>query len=239
MITQSLVAVGDSLLEIDHIFVCVDVEPDPREFSQLGLLCSERVIRREEQGTASRLIFFNNVYLELVWIENPQQAEIYAMRSGVDYLARSQWRVSRFCPFGIALRHSEVRDSSAELGIFEQTSSAIDEVIRLASSNLVAQWEPLCYIIPSAIALTTLFAHAQSMQGQLTNHALGIQHLTHTSLAIQHSGTLTSPISMLSMEEIVELKREQPFELILTFDSHRQGQCLSLASLNLPITLKY
>ena len=239
MITQSLVTVGDSLLEIDHIFICVDAEPDPREFAQLGLICSDQVVRRVGQGTASRLVFFNNIYLELVWVEDAEQAEIYAMRSGIDYLSRSQWKVSQHCPLGIALRQRKRSNAGAELDIFGQSSKSIDGVIRLASSNLVAQWEPFCYMIPSAIALTTLFAQSRAMQGQVTNHALGIQRLTHAHIEIEHDGPLTPPISMLKRDGIVDLAQNRMFELILTFDDHQQGQCLSLSSLDIPVTLKY
>ncbi|MEM9212776.1 MAG: hypothetical protein AAGD25_00235 [Cyanobacteria bacterium P01_F01_bin.150] len=239
MITQSSVTVGDLLLEIDHIFICVDAEPDPGAFARLGLICSDQVVRREQQGIASRLVFFNNVYLEFVWVEDAEQAEIYAMRSGIDYLSRAQWKVSQYCPLGVALRHCNVNDPDPDLNVFNHTSNVADGVIRLEASNLVAQWEPFCYIIPSAIALTTLFARSRTMQGQLTNHALGIQRLTHAHMSMEHEGPLTPPMSMLEKVGIVELTQNQQFELILTFDQHRQGRCLDLVSLDIPVILRY
>ena len=245
MITQSSVVVGSSLLEIDHIFICVDAEPDPRIFDQLGLVCPDQYVRRFEQGIASRLVFFHNIYLELVWVENPEQAEIYAMRSGIDYTARSRWQVSTYCPFGIALRQTITdvsRDASRSqiaLEAFTQKSDSVGGFVRLASENLVAQWEPFCYIIPSALALTTLFAHAQATRGQVTSHALGIQRLTHTRVCMEYPGTLTAPVSMLQTNNILELQQGRSFNLVLTFDHHRQNRSLSLHSLNIPLMLQY
>ena len=245
MITQSSVVVGHSLLEIDHIFICVDAEPDPRTFEQLGLVCPEQCVRRFEQGIASRLVFFNNIYLELVWVENPEQAEMYAMRSGLDYVARSQWKATTYCPFGIALRQAITdvsRDACCSRMASEtwgQASDSMGGLVRLASANLVAQWEPFCYVIPSAVALTTLFSNAQTTQGQVTSHALGIQRLTHAKVCMAYPGTLTAPVSMLQANDILELEQGWPFNLVLTFDHHRQKQSISLHALDIPLTLQY
>ena len=75
-----------TLLEINHIFVCLQTAPDKQSLEKIGLICSENIRNNPQQGTASMIIFFEHTYIELVWLENSTMAEIYDMYSGIDFI---------------------------------------------------------------------------------------------------------------------------------------------------------
>ena len=59
--------INETLLQIDHIFVCLETAPDKQFLKEKGLICSDNVTYHRQQGTASRIIFFENTYIELIW----------------------------------------------------------------------------------------------------------------------------------------------------------------------------
>ena len=107
--------------ELDHIFILTDINaeiadptpPNPplarggkggsaQRLSSFGL--SEGSSRiHSGQGTANRRFFFHNAYLELLWVNNPEEAkseEIYRTR----LWERWRDRHNGACPFGFCLR---------------------------------------------------------------------------------------------------------------------------------------
>lgn len=83
------VSVDKFLLEVDHILVHTPKgAASVSVLQELGLHCSNHLVRRVEQGTASKIIFFENTYLELIWIEDEHTAQQQTVRTGIDTLAR-------------------------------------------------------------------------------------------------------------------------------------------------------
>lgn len=90
-------------MEIDHLFLFVP--PDGAEITRLAQLGFVETYRRTHpgQGTANACYCFDNLYLELLWVDDPD-----AIRSPLiartQLFERSQWRNNGACPFGIAWR---------------------------------------------------------------------------------------------------------------------------------------
>ena len=91
------------MYEIDHVLI----------FSSTGAPEAERLIafgltegspnRHSGQGTANRRFFFDNAMLELLWVENPEEA----LSEGICRLGLwERWsrRGAGACPFGICYR---------------------------------------------------------------------------------------------------------------------------------------
>lgn len=241
MVIQSLVVAGDSLLEVDHILVCVETVPNIHLLREVGLICSDRTVQRQEQGTVSSLVFFENAYLELIWVEDADAAENYAMRSGIDFLARSLWQATKASPFGIALRqklNEGISNTSKQVLSQRAITERSETFVNFASDNLVTQAEPLCFIIPDSVSLIRLLDRSLDLHRQLITHPLGLNKLTQTKVTIE-PGKLTDPIAMLLTEEIIQVEQNAEPQLELTFDHGRQDQRLDLRWLGIPIMLKY
>jgi hypothetical protein len=93
-------------MDIDHVFMFI--EPDGPEIAQLKSIGLVETYRRKHsgQGTANVCFAFENMFVELLWIEDRDEALSPAIvRTGLE--ARSRWKTAVACPFGIAWRGSK------------------------------------------------------------------------------------------------------------------------------------
>ncbi|NJO42415.1 MAG: hypothetical protein HC769_34810 [Cyanobacteria bacterium CRU_2_1] len=228
----------NALLEIDHIFVCVKTAVSPSILADLGLNCAAQPIHRFNQGTVSNSIFFENMYLEMIWVEDAQASEIYAMQSGIDFLARSQQ--SQASPFGIALRQKLDQVARPfDLLPAENTVDRSQTFINFAAENLSAQTEPLCFVIPDSVSLLSLLDRTSLLHQRLISHPAGMQRLTAAKITLQRTGQLSDSLAMLRRDGIIEVEQDTLPHLELIFDDHKQSQHLDLRWLGIPVVLNY
>lgn len=93
-------------MDIDHLFLFVRSDgPEISGMAQLGFVETYRRMH-PGQGTANVCYCFDNLYLELLWVDDPD-----AVRSApiarTKLIERSCWRDNGACPFGIAWRGDE------------------------------------------------------------------------------------------------------------------------------------
>lgn len=90
-------------MDLDHIFLFV--EPDAPEFAQMAELGFAETYRRVHpgQGTENACYAFDNLFIELLWIRDADEARSEPIRRTGLY-ERSRWRKDGTCPFGIAWR---------------------------------------------------------------------------------------------------------------------------------------
>lgn len=96
-------------LELDHLFVCAPGGAgDVPLLTGRGLEVGVRRVHRG-QGTTNACFFFNNAYLELLWLRDEAEVRSPAV-APLCLWERARWRETGACPLGIAFR---LRDSSA------------------------------------------------------------------------------------------------------------------------------
>jgi hypothetical protein len=89
--------------ELDHIILFCDAgAPEADALKERGLH-EGPPNSHPGQGTANRRFFFPNLYLELVWVENPIEAQSEVVRPTHIWDRWSQ-RQNGPCPFGLVLR---------------------------------------------------------------------------------------------------------------------------------------
>jgi hypothetical protein len=90
-------------MELDHLFILCDVgAPEAALLKDAGLLEGSSNVH-PGQGTSSRRFFFETSYLELLWVDNPEEVQSEPARS-TGLWERWSGRRQRACPFGIVLR---------------------------------------------------------------------------------------------------------------------------------------
>ena len=236
---MTLLLINQTLLEINHIFVCLETAPDKQSLKKIGLIYSENIKNNPQQGTASIIIFFENTYIELVWVENSTMAEIYAMYSGIDYILRSYSPEKVTSPFGIALHQNPDIINSENSYLSSSNHQSSEEFINFSVENLATQTEPICFMIPESVSFSNIFNPFLEAHRKLINHPLGIRKLTNTRIAISKTGNLTNPIAMLQREGILEIEENTSPLLELTFDEGIRGENIDLKTIGIPIILKY
>lgn len=89
--------------ELDHIFICTSVgAPEAQQLIDFGI-AEGAPNRHPGQGTANRRFFFENAFLELVWVENFEEAQSELVRP-TGLWERWSRRNHGADPFGICLR---------------------------------------------------------------------------------------------------------------------------------------
>ncbi len=91
-------------IELDHFFVFVEPggEESAARLEALGLVPTYRRVH-DGQGTANICYAFDNAYLELLWVEEPERlARATFARTGL--FERSEWRTRGTSPFGVCVR---------------------------------------------------------------------------------------------------------------------------------------
>jgi hypothetical protein len=90
---------------IDHIFMFIEPDgPEIRQMTELGLVETYRRVH-PGQGTSNVCYCFDNMFFELLWIDEPDAALSAAIRRTGLY-DRSLWKSVDVCRFGIAWRAS-------------------------------------------------------------------------------------------------------------------------------------
>lgn len=241
MSTQFLiVSAANFFLEVDHLFIyATEGEPSVLILQEFGLHCSHQIVQRPEQGTASTVFFFENAYLELIWLEDENAAGHHAARTGIDIPARARWQQTGASPFGVGLRYkpgvTKPRLRSRKRQVERMRP---DTLVHLSAENLARIEEPLCIVIPDAIALTTWFDYSCEAHQKLISHPLGVKKLTDVKIALKSDKVLTDAVSLLSNQGIFAVERGTSPLLELVFDSGSQGKVLD-ARPRLPILLRY
>jgi len=88
-------------LELDHVFSFVDpAEAEACARAEAAGWVLDAGIEHEGQGTRNRRLWFDEQYLELLWISSRADAVANPLRLD----RRADWRTSGACPFGIGLR---------------------------------------------------------------------------------------------------------------------------------------
>lgn len=93
-------------MELDHLFLFTRSDgPEIELLAQMGFV---ETYRRAHpgQGTANVCYCFDNLYLELLWVQDPDEVRS-APIARTKLLERSRWRNNGACPFGIAWRGDE------------------------------------------------------------------------------------------------------------------------------------
>jgi hypothetical protein len=94
------------MLAVDHAFICCSQgAPEAGALLELGLVEGSGN-RHPGQGTVNRRFFFSNVYLELLWVSNEDEARSPETKDTRLWQRWSQ-RHEASCPFGILFRSDE------------------------------------------------------------------------------------------------------------------------------------
>ncbi|MBX7541994.1 VOC family protein [Qipengyuania sphaerica] len=138
------------VMEIDHIFAMI--HPSDRVLQtlmDLGLVVSYRR-KHEGQGTANACFCFENLYLELLWIEDPVQTSSGSSR-GLGLLDREKGSHSSLSPFGIAWRQGS-RTSPDEFPAWVYRPSFLPENGIAVASESSLPGQPLMFESPSSFS---------------------------------------------------------------------------------------
>jgi Glyoxalase-like domain len=173
------------VLELDHIYVVVQ-PPASRGAEALrraGMVVDTTVERHEGLGTASIAAFFDNAYLELLWVDSGTSVDSIHLADLADLRRAADWRTSGGSPFGLGLH--VVTGSLADLPIPGRRDPAPHlgpDAFYLLLRQPEEQTAADVFVMPPKAAATSWLGRYRARRPDLFAHPLAAHHITRVLL---------------------------------------------------------
>ncbi len=189
------------MLELDHLFLMVAKGgPEAERLATLGLI---ETYRRPHpgQGTANICYAFDNLFLELLWVDNETEAQSEAIaRTGL--FERSRWREDGTNPFGVAWREQR-GERQVEITTWGFTPPYLPEGITIpvaADSDDRAQ--PLMFRSPGSAAPITW----PTERSGVLQHPTGLTDVTRIDLMMPASTGVSHALAYLAEHTLLNVQ---------------------------------
>lgn len=221
-------------LELDHVFVCVQPQaPEAKVFKTFGLVGGKSRIHHG-QGTANHCFFFQNAYIELLWLHDNQEIQSPNVRP-LGLWERCNWRQTQACPFGISWRLATPDLKNLPFPTWDYYAPYLPPG---ASIPIVTKednlWEPLVFISRFAQKPSNYLLERQH---SLTDH-LQLRQITGLRIILPNNQSLSEELTMVIDLGLLEFSRGQDYHLEIEFDHGYKGQLKYFDSI-LPISIKW
>ncbi len=204
-------------MEIDHIFVCVARSAESADLlSDFGL--SEGTANRHRgQGTANRRFFFNNAFIEFLYLVDSKEAQS-VLTSPTNLYERLSSTTDQVSPFGVCFRPSVKGESFAFPAWSyrpEYLPAGFDVFIAHAPSC-----EPLWFYLDFATRPDT----AQPENRQVTAHRCGFKEISSVKVSSPTLGEFSEVVVAANAIEAFEFVQGAEHLVEVGFDSERAGE---------------
>lgn len=215
-------------LELDHLFICVQPEaPEAQYLKDFGLIEGLRRTHRG-QGTANVCFFFQNAYLELLWLRDATESQSPFVRP-TGLWERCRWRETQACPFGFAARKTETDSGKLPFSTWDYRAPFLprDRSIPIAtnSSNLA---EPLIFIPPAR--------HIPSPDS--LKHRLPLGKISEIRATLSGKGSFSPEVKKVMELGVVQFSHGDRAHLEIEFDGSRNNQIEHFAPV-LPLSIRW
>lgn len=209
-------------MEIDHLFLRAQSgAPEAALLQQLGLT-EGSANQHAGQGTANRRFFFENAFIELLWIADASEVQS-AVTAPTQLARRLNLADQQASPFGICLRPSAgERTAPFPSWPYQPAYLPADMQVEIASDASVS--EPMWFFLAQAVAP----AQATAARRQPLQHALGVRSLSAISITVTSTEDWSSAAQAASASTGITLLRGSTPLMELTFDQGRQGRSFDL-----------
>ncbi len=217
--------------ELDHVFVCCSPgAPEAASLARLGLT-EGSANTHPGQGTASRRFFFQNAYLELFWVADPEEAQNERSRP-TRLWERWSRRQAGACPFGIVLRpaaEARERDPPFATWSYHPQYMPPDLAIEIATGTPLG--EPELFYIPFA-------RRPDAIGREPTTHAAGFREMSTLKVELPAPGALSRAARQAEAAGVLSFVTEAEHVMILGFDGEGAGKARDLRP-ELPLVLRW
>jgi len=181
--------------ELDHFFICTSVgAPVAERLIEFGLT-EGAPNRHPGQGTANRRFFFANAFLELVWVDNPAEAQSPLVRRTGLWERWSQ-RGHGSSPFGICLRPVGQPSDQVPFEAWEYRPPYLPAPLCIQmSTRSEVHVEPLLFYI----AFGRRADSYEPSRRQPLAHAAGLRAITRLRVSMQ--STPSVPAELVAVEQ--------------------------------------
>lgn len=223
-------------MEIDHVFIFTDAAQEVAStLSQFGLT-EGSANTHPGQGTACRRFFFQNAYLEIVWVADEDELRNEVTRP-TKLWERSKSRNTGYSPFGICFRSQSSDDSTPlfEQAWLYQPSFVPPDQYVLVAANEAFPNEPMFFEFPFQRIKST--DHPTDRQQPLI-HPKKFEKITKVTIISPVIESISDSMKQVLNNSIVNLAKGDTYCLSLEFDQGKEGNSKSFQEL-LPLIVRW
>lgn len=225
------------MVELDHVYVVVPTgaEAEIALLRSHGFFVDSAVSRHTGYGTASRSVYFQNAYFELLWLDpNVELAPEHEPRARL--LRRAvEWRTSGVSPFGVGLHRVEGFTGQLPVPVQRDSAAYLEpgtayEVLNQSGDSLGAD----VFVVPADRAVPSWIARAMERVPHLFVHPGGGRVMVGIRI-MGPASQLTAALAALRPAGVTTVQADSTL-LELRLDDHARGQRLDLRPL-LPVVV--
>lgn len=213
-------------LHLHHVFVCTSVgAPEAGDLLNAGLI-EGSPNTHPAQGTANRRFFFENGFLELLWIHDEREAQS-PLVAPTKLWERWAGRGGAANPFGLCFSSSEGAGSVLPFPVWAYRPDYLPG--------------DRCFLFADALPLSEPEVFVPSWpQGQASPpsepkiHPLGLTELRSVSVGLPDPASVSRTLSEIRNAGLLEIHRSTTPELVVGFASRKEIQ-LRIPSLGLSL----
>ncbi|PWC09239.1 glyoxalase-like domain protein [Brenneria roseae subsp. americana] len=218
-------------MEIDHIFICSEHNaPIADVLVENGILEGTHNIH-PGQGTANRRFFFNNVFLEFIYLEEPSYQHKRTSPE-LDIIQRLTDQKKFYSPFGVGCRPTR-QGESVPFPHWQYQPSYLPAGYSIDVGIAIPN-EPLWFFLD----FSGRPDQVEDEKRQPLNHPCGIRELTGIQLSIPKGNPLSLSADAVKKIDGVEINQGEIHNLTLTFDSGEQNKKITFSP-EMPLTIFY
>lgn len=226
-------------MHLDHIFIFTNEHEKLTDSLKMLGLSEGTPNVHSGQGTACNRFFFQNSYIELVWVRNEVEIKSGAI-SKARLWERSQYHLTNYCPFGLCIRDRD-KTSNAITLIFEEGWRYYSAFLPLGqfaniASNENFSAEPMLFEMPFFTVAPKDYACEKQ---QPLRHKIGFKEITKISLTLpSNSGPLSPDMKKVLEHGFVKIIDGKDFWVDIEFDNGIKEKFQDFYPLA-PLTLKW
>lgn len=210
-------------MEIDHIFIFSNQGREGDQLVDFGLTeGSSRV--HPGQGTTNRKFYFENFFLELVWVIDEEEITS-ELTAPTRLWERSQFRTNGHSPFGLCLVNTETTNV---LFANSQTYEPTFFPPGMGADIIPNEDKPY---LPWTFRLAS--SGPSKYPDEPRNHSVGLQQLTRAIFGIPVADVEDDFIAFFQQHPQVAFETSPKPSLILEFDYGKQGKSQHFEALGL------
>jgi hypothetical protein len=174
-------AVQAPRVELDHVFVVVQpgAAVELAALQCAGLTVAPKVAKHPGQGTASQAVFFENAYLELIWVDSSVAIDKEHASAAQWFRDAAAWRTSGHSPFGLGLRRLPGDTAALPVPVTRESAEWLEpgtayELLRQPNDSLAAEF----FVVPASRSVPNWIASLKERAPQLLQHPGGGHEIT-------------------------------------------------------------
>jgi hypothetical protein len=225
------------VLELDHVYVVVTppAASAAQALERAGLVVDSEVTRHEGEGTASIAAFFDNAYLEIIWVDSSVPVDSAHRLEVADFRRAAAWPQSGASPFGLGLHF--LSGTAADLPVPARADPAPHLGPGIAYLLLRQPTESLAvdlFVMPPGRPATSWLGRYRSRRPDLFAHPMGAHSITRI---VVHGRSANRPRAAdLDLRPIHFAPAGAPY-LVVEFDDGKEGRSWDLRPA-LPLVLR-